>query len=493
MVEIDQRELVDSSDLKLGKKMQIRRSALSCVAIFTVFSSMALTVESVSACPQSKAVNHDIAIKFEKDQQVRVSGEYEYEGSVIVVPDDLEKKTKLKPKSLPLRVSARLKYTQRSTGNNQAVRFYDGAAANIKLDQGRTNPNLLKSNRLIIARLKDKPMMRVEMASIRETLSQKEFELIQTSADPLSLPKLFAKRKASIGDKWKPDLDALAKFLNVDKIITTDVRMHLKSIEEGIARVYVSGGVMAQQFDVTTDVTLGGFALIDLKKNQVKSVKLSTEEICPPGQIVPGFKGRTRIDQDFRYGIPSKELSNTALATAMRSAKVQQRLKFESDKGSYRITYDPRWKLIAGESDSAIMRFIDRGDLLTQCTVVLLPRRAANQPLTLKKYKAEIGKVIEEDDKAKLVRADELTTDNGLTALSVVVAGEEEELPVNWIYYHVSDNQGRQITFVFTLAETAAGRVAGAAKQLVDEFKFLGAASKIARKNGDSAVYRAPK
>lgn len=472
--------------------MQNRRFALSlsCVIFITTFGVLTASTTPLSACPQAE---YDIAIQFDNDQQVRISGEYEYEGNVVVVPEAIDEKAKPQTKALPLEVSARLRYTQRSTGNGQAVRFYEGAAAKIRLDEGRTNPQLDKSNRLVIARLKNKPMMRVEMASIQETLSQKEFELIQTSADPLSLPVLFQKKKASVGDKWKPNLDALAKFLNVDRILTTDVRMHLKSVEDGIARVYVSGGVKAQQYDVTKDIKLGGFALVELKSDRVKSIKLSTEEVCPPGQIVPGFEGRTRIDQDFKYGVSAKQLSNLSLAKAMRSAKVQQRLKFVSGNGEYRLTYDPRWKLIAGESESAIMRFIDRGDLLTQCTVVMLPRRAANQPLTLEKYKTEIAKVVGQNPSARLVKTDEVTTDSGLNAMSIVVSGVEEELPVNWIYYHVSDNRGKQVTFVFTLAETAADRVAGAAKQLVNEFKFSGAASKIARRPENSATQRVPK
>jgi hypothetical protein len=474
--------------------MQTRRLALSlsCVIFITTFGTVASSISPVSASPQAKAV-HDIAIEFSKDKQVRVAGEYEYEGSVVVVPEATEEKKEQAPKALPLRVSARLRYTQRATSRGQAVRYFETAAAKIKLDEGRTNPSLSSDNRLVIARLKDKPMMRVEMASIRDTLSQQEFELIRTSADPLSLPKLFQKKKASVGDKWKPSLDALAKFLNVDRILTTDVKMHLKSVNDGVARVYVSGGVKAQQFDVMKDVKLGGFALIELKSNQVQSVKLSTEEVCPPGQIVPGFEGRTRIDQDFKYGVSAAELANASLAKAMRSAKIQQRLKFESGNGAYRLTYDPRWKLIAGESESAIMRFIDQGDLLTQCTVVMLPRRAANKPLTLEKYKTEIAKVIEEDPNARVVKADQATTENGLTAMSIVVAGVEEELPVNWIYYHVADDRGRQITFVFTLAANVADRVAGAAEQLVGEFEFLDAASKVASRQGNASTYRSPK
>ncbi len=449
-----------------------------------VLAAIALAFASTSFAgdlPQSqrnKGKTYQIAIDFAKGSQVRVSGEYEYEGSVIVVPEAKQsKKTKpqeQKPKLLPLRVSANLKYDQRSTGSNQAVRLYDSAIAKINLDTGKTKPELELSNRLVIARLKKNPMMRVEMASIKSMLNQKEYELLLTAADPLSLPMLFSKQKATIGQKWEPDLNALAKFLNVDKIITTDVKLQLKSVTNGNARVYVSGGVTADQYDVTSSISLAGYVLIDLRSKQVQSAKLSTEERSPPGQISPGFDGRTRIDINFTHGVDNLALSNKALAEVMRSSKVAQRLKFESNNGSYRISYDPRWKLIAGESDTAIMRFIDKGELLSQCTVVMLPRRAANQPLKLNKYKEEIAKMVEGDSNAKLVKSNQTKTKTGMKAMSVIVAGEEDGLPVNWIYYHIESKDGRQMTFVFTLAKSVADRVVGVANQLINEFEFLG-------------------
>jgi len=379
--------------------MQIRPNGL--YSNFLTLAAIAFASASVSACfagaiPQSKAKvktsqaktaqverkgkSYSIGVDFAKGAQVRVVGEYEYEGSVIVIPeaDKTAKQPKpLKSKALPMRVSAKLEYDQRSTGNGQAVRLYDSAAARIGLATGKTKPELELDNRLVIARLKAKPQMRVEMASIKDVLNQKEYELLQTAADPLSLPMLFSKKKAFIGQKWEPDLDALAKFLNVDRIVTTDVKMQLKSVDNGKARVYVSGGVTANQYDVTSEISLAGYALIDLKTKQVRAAKLSTEEKSPPGQISPGFEGRTRVDVNFTHGVSNVALSNKALAEAMRSSKVAQRLKYDSDRGNYRISYDPRWKLIAGESDTAIMRFIDRGELLSQCTVVMLPRRAA--------------------------------------------------------------------------------------------------------------------
>ena len=200
--------------------MQTQPNGLNFSFLILAATALALAAGSTSHAgdaPQTKAKPHKIAVDFAKGNQVQVLGEYEYEGSVIVIPEAKQEEPGAKPvvqksKALPMRVSAKLKYVQRGTGSGQAVRLYDSAVAKINLDTGKTKPELEMANRLVIARLKNKPGMRVEMASIKNMLNQKEYELLQTAADPLSLPLLFSKKQAAVGDKWKPNLDALAKF-----------------------------------------------------------------------------------------------------------------------------------------------------------------------------------------------------------------------------------------------------------------------------------------
>ena len=70
-------------------------------------------------------------------------------------------------------------------------------------------------------------------------------------------------------------------------------------------------------------------------------------------------------------------------------------------------------------------------------------------------------------------------------ALQVVVGGQEEGVPVNWFYYHVSNEDGRRVTLVFTLAESVSRRVDPIAAQLVNEFEFEPMVKKIASKKSE--------
>lgn len=427
----------------------------------------------VATAPLTAQDSFDLEVEFVKSSQFRVDSTIEHDGYVLLQSDE---DNRIKP--LSLNVKGALGYFQRTTGASQAIRYFDKAQAKIDLEKGQTTPQLAESNRLIVARSKPKAVGRVEMASIQATLTQPELELIQSPADPLCIAELFSKDDVEVGASWKPGYQALARFLSVDSIESSSVNLKVKKVDKGVARIYIGGKVIANAFDVTSSINLYGLALINLKAKQIQSLKLTLQMDRPAGQIEPGYKGTSKFASTFDYGQETDWLSNRKLAKLAKSRKIQQRLQHTSVAGAFQIVFEPRWKLIASETDSAIMRFIDKGNLITQCNVVMLPTRPADQPLSLKKFESEITKAIDADKNAQVVTSNQRQTTNGLAALSVVIEGEEDGLPVNWFYYHVSGKDGRQMTFVFTLAKSVAVQAKGVADQLVNEFRFTQKASK---------------
>ena len=110
---------------------------------------------------------------------------------------------------------------------------------------------------------------------------------------------------------------------------------------------------------------------------------------------------------------------------------------------------------------------------MAQCSIVRLASRPADNPLTLETFKKEVTSMVDVDKDAKLVSAEQLKSRSGLNILEIQVSGVVEEVPLNWMYFHVSNNQGRCVTFVFTLEEELAGEVRPAARKLVSNLTFL--------------------
>jgi len=431
--------------------------------LFSAFASGSFAQESV-----------DLKIDFAKGQQHRISCDLTYSGSVVVKGEDQDK-----IQSFPLDVNAKLKYFQLVNGTNQAIRFYESADADIKIEKGSSNPSLGSSNRLVIAHLKSGESELVNQASMTDVLSQPELELIQSPADPLTVAAVFNKDKVKQGEKWTPSDDSVAKMFRVHKITQSNVQLLLKKIDNGQARVYLMGTLDADVDDVSTHMEVSGIAIIDLKSNQLDALKLGIRETRGPGQITPGFEGKTKLEMTVSNEKTSN-LSKASLSKHTKNRKIRQRVKWESS-ANFTLSYEPRWKMIMGEADAALLRYIDKNELLAQCNLVQLPSRPADKPLTLEEYKKEVAKIVAADESSRLVSAQSVPlTSSKNSAMRVVVAGEEEGLPVNWFYYHVSGKDGRQVTFVFTLAESVSSRVSTIATNLVNEFEFMPIPKKVA-------------
>ena len=51
--------------------------------------------------------------------------------------------------------------------------------------------------------------------------------------------------------------------------------------------------------------------------------------------------------------------------------------------------------------------------------------------------------------------------------------GKDDEVPVNWFYYLVSDPEGRQVTFSFRVEEKRLEQFGRADEQLVHSLRFV--------------------
>ena len=118
--------------------------------VLVVFASSAFAQETI-----------DLGVTFEKGSQCRVTSDFMHSGTVTVPNDETGE---IVP--LPLNVDAKLSFFQRTTSDEQSIRFFENANGRIKLDRGTTKPELNSNNQLIVARLREKSGEQVELASM---------------------------------------------------------------------------------------------------------------------------------------------------------------------------------------------------------------------------------------------------------------------------------------------------------------------------------------
>ncbi len=463
-------------------------------SFFTMFKLAVVLVLSVPCASGYAAGKIDIKIAENRGLQQKIDARYEHEGIVTVDnAGQSEAAEKLKMKTV-----ADLVFHQRLTGtakDPQAIRYYDSSYGNFNIHKGKSKASLEDNNRLIVARLKSVPGQRIQMASVQDLLNQSELNLIKNPCDPLTFAGLLSRKSVAPGDKWEANKNALANFLAVDRILFTDAKMMLKTATRATARIYLLGQVDATVDDAGTSMKVSAVFDIDRKSSQVKQVRLSISENRQAGQVAPGFEGKSRVNIELRGDDSCKHLETANLKRLTQARRIKQRLQWQSDAGKFALEYDPRWKMIASENQAAILRYVDDGDLMAQCNVVQLPSRPASKPLTLESYRKEIETIIRPDKSAKLIGSTKIKTTQGLDAFRVSVKGVEKGVPVKWIYYHVAAEDGRRLTFIFTLEQEIADVFQPSDQRMVNGLSFFvkdaQPAAKIAKKPGTSTRRRA--
>ena len=128
---------------------------------------------------------------------------------------------------------------------------------------------------------------------------------------------------------------------------------------------------------------------------------------------------------------------------------------------------------VVDRHDVTIMRLVKRGELVAQCNISRLPDLSNGTRLQVREFQADIERALGKSF-GQFVEASENETEEGLRVIRVIALGNVSELPIDWIYYHISDDQGRRVSVVFTLEEKLAEQFEGSDSELVGAFYFVG-------------------
>ena len=410
------------------------------------------------------------------DQTLNVRSQVQYLGSVIVDRAGQAEDQQ----ALPLDVRARFEFDQRISSGSvvspQAIRYFENAEASIKAGTGRAESKLATSNQLVLARMKSDSggSHHFQIASLDGMLSQKEYELLKNPGDPLAFTDLFQKKGVKVGDKWNIGKEQFISLLSINRVISHSVNMMLKSVDDNIAKVYVYGKVKGEVDDVITELKIKGIAQLDLEKQLVVGFRMSIDEQRRAGQLAPGFEGQVKLESQIKPTSGNIMMSKDRLAKAHKGKKVKFSFQFDRDESDFKLIHSNDWRIIASEDEAVILRYISDGQMIAQCNVVQLPKRPEDAPLKLSEFQDEVRKIINKSE-ARIIDAEQFNTVAGDLALKIEVEGVEEGIPFSWLYYHVGADDGRRVTFVFTLEKDSQDYLQMADRALVGNIIFKSA------------------
>jgi hypothetical protein len=343
------------------------------------------------------------------------------------------------------------------------IRRYNEAAAEVTVDGQSARVELPADARtLSVARLGTTPV-----PFLREAfLTRDETELLETPFDSVLLDELLPKKSVAVGDAWQIAGDVTAGLLAIDTVETGSIEAKLVEATDGTAQVSLAGTIDGAVDGVPTHVVVEGTFAASVRQEEdryvfesrVAGVDVVLRERRQASHVAPGFEVEARLDLDRTVadGQQDQGLEEEGVATSRRRGEGKPGMVWHRDgEGRYDIVYDARWRTVEDGANGLVLRLVDHGALVAQCSITALPRAAADVTPTIDEVKRDIEKSLAGQfarfGEATRDEQDEADAGGRLTLVRVASSGTAEGLPFHWIHYVVSDGEGRRagVTFMF--------------------------------------------
>lgn len=355
-------------------------------------------------------------------------------------------------------------------GPTRSIRHYREGVGVVKSGEHRYEPALREERRLIGVRI-DGP--EVTMFCPRGSLTLEELELIDVLANSLLLDRLLPQEAVAVGARWEHSDELIAALLGLDAVTGNDVRSVLAKVADGKAEFELSGRVEGSEDGVSTGIDLKGKYQFDLSAKRITWFGLLVREDRNVGHVDTGFDVVARVQLRITPGAQTELLASASLAdVSLEPTAEAMQLSYESPGGRWRFLHDRRWWVITEERDQAVLRLIDQGERLAQCNVALLSPTTDATELTLEQFQKDIVGALGESFES-FVRASQRHDPTDYRVFRVVAQGETSEVPMQWIYYLVTDRHGRRVVLAFVVQKEMLDRFGDCDEALVRTLRIL--------------------
>jgi hypothetical protein len=227
-------------------------------------------------------------------------------------------------------------------------------------------------------------------------LSRNELELLQVPCDPLLVDGLRPDRVVTARDSWKLDADLAAGLLAIDTIDSGGLEATLETVAEGVARIRLAGTIVGGVDGAPTRLEVQGTAHAAATAEEdgegwridgaVAELEATISERREAGWVSPGLaiEATVVMRRSATIGRTPVEAESTAERAALPDrpqGEGRPGMIWHRHPGDrYALVLDSRWRVVEDGPEGLVMRFVDRGALVAQCSILPLPRIRPDSP-----------------------------------------------------------------------------------------------------------------
>ncbi|MCY2963003.1 MAG: hypothetical protein NT069_05000 [Planctomycetota bacterium] len=391
--------------------------------------------------------------------------------------------------ALPLKVDAgfkllekRLEGAGRQAQALRSIRYYDQAGASITAGKQVSNADLRDECRLVVAEGTDAG---IDVSSPSGPLQVGELELLRTAGDSLAVAGLLPDTAVEPSDTWKPATWVLPVLAGIEAVEKSQLSCRLEKLTDDIATISFQGEIIGAVLGAAAKVHIEGELEYKVSQRHWQKLTLTQTEKRAVGAVSPGLDVEAKITTSRRLAKAAGRLSETDLkGVPLESNDASRLLAFDAPLWNTRVFHSRDWHLLNQNSDSALLRMLEKGELLAQCSIKKLADAEPGKHVPEEIFQKDIQKTLGKNFQ-KLVQAERLRIREGLYVYRVVAVGtvpiknekDEEVLnPMQWNYYLVANTDGRQLALVFSVAPELAAKFKDRDLAIVGGLEFLKAA-----------------
>ncbi|WP_417732489.1 hypothetical protein [Rosistilla oblonga] len=397
-------------------------------------------------------------------------------------------------RKLPVKADSVIDYEERlhrdGDGIAQAAqRYYYEATTKGKVQTNEVESELRRESRHAVLHV---AQTRSIVYAAQTQLTTDELELLKVPVNSLAIDRLLPNKSMKVNEAWEIESDLLATLFDMDAVQKSAVSATLASFDDATAKVQLLGTISASVDGVPTSLQLRGKLTFDRKQRTVTWLALAIREERGLSKAKPGFEVAAQI-RVIRQAITKSNGidSGEPIDLAIKPTQDKLLVDIRSKQGGFSVFCDRNWHLISENERFAQLRMIDNDRVIAQCDIRPMPKLKDGHQLTLEAFQDDIRRTLDKRFN-ELLEAEEKVTSGGLRLLRVVAQGAVEEVPVQWIYLHFSDDQGHRSAAIFTLADQQVEAFGGGDHQFAEGFRFTPADDAETKRVASASSLNAP-
>ena len=401
----------------------------------------------------------------------RVELTLEAAGDVIQFLEGMESQSRKMKMQAGFRYEERTeKYGADSPEHLQSVRYYDIARAEIQVGDQTTKPTLDLNRRQIVC---DVHNNKVLLFSSIGPLKDNQLLLIEDlPANSLLLDQLLPDKPVKIGDTWTLPEGVIAPLLSLDAIETQELKAVLTSVKDDIALVEINGDVEGAYLGAGSAMNIRMMYQFDLLMRRIVWLGLVITESRSLGNVGPAVDLIAKLTLKIQPDIEPVQLKKDRVIIIPGDIEKHLSLMYDSqDKGAWRFLHGRDWYIIFDEPNSTKMRLMLKGELISQCDIVQMPKADSASPAQLTDFQRDLKNELK-DSFGKFLDATEGKTGKGYRELRVVISNDSQEMPLVWIYYLLTKIDGTQVILAFVVRQDMLEEFNEADRTIVSSFEI---------------------